>query len=76
MTRQAELFSKAKKGIPERYLLVNAIAKRVRQLQAGSDPLISVEDAEGLSLMEIALKEIGDAKLTLVTDKGKEAKKS
>ncbi len=55
-----KLFAKALQVIPQRYLLVNAMAMRIRQLQGGVEPLVDPGD---LSLFDIALKEIVDGKI-------------
>jgi len=57
-----QLFAKALKVIPQRYLLVNAMAMRIRQLQGGVEPLVEPED---LSLFDIALKEIVEGKILI-----------
>lgn len=57
-----KLFAKALKVIPQRYLLVNAMAMRIRQLQGGVEPLV---DPENLSLFDIALKEIVEGKIQI-----------
>lgn len=72
-----KLYGKALEVVPEHYMLVNAMAMRIRQLQGGVEPLV---DPENLSLFDIALKEIveqkievkkhGDTKtITLATEK-------
>lgn len=57
-----QLFAKALQVIPQRYLLVNAMAMRIRQLQGGVEPLV---DPENLSLFDIALKEIVEGKIQI-----------
>lgn len=57
-----KLYAKALEAIPQRYLLVNTMVLRMRQLQGGAEPLV---ESEGLSLFDIALKEIVEAKLTV-----------
>ncbi len=56
------LLSKALKRVQNRYLLVNLLAKRVRQLKDGARPLLDA--GSDLSLEEIALLEISEAKVT------------
>lgn len=57
-----KLFAKALQVIPQRYLLVNAMAMRIRQLQGGVEPLV---DPENLPLFDIALKEIVEGKIQI-----------
>lgn len=54
------LYAKALEAIPQRYMLVNTMVMRMRQLQGGAEPLV---ESEGLSLFDIALKEIVEAKI-------------
>jgi len=56
------LLSKALKRVQNRYLLVNLLAKRVRQLKDGAKALL--DGGSDLSLEEIALLEISEAKVT------------
>ncbi len=58
-------YSLALKKIPKRYLLVNILSKRVRQLQKGSEPLIQIEAGNSISNADIALKEIVEEKLVI-----------
>jgi len=72
-----QLYSKALEVIPQRYLLVNVMSMRIRQLQGGVEPLVEPENS---SLFDIALKEIvtgkiqvkkhDDKKETLLTTSG------
>jgi len=55
-----KLYGKALEVIPEHYLLVNAMSMRIRQLQGGVEPMV---DPDGLSLFDIALKEIVEQKI-------------
>lgn len=57
-----KLYAEALEVIPQRYLLVNAMAMRIRQLQGGVEPLV---DPENLSLFDIALKEIVQGKIVV-----------
>ena len=52
-----ELFQKATVKIPERYLLVNMVTIRTKQITNGADPLVDPED---LKPVDIALKEISE----------------
>ena len=55
-----KLYGEALEVIPEHYMLVNAMSMRIRQLQGGVEPLV---EPEGLSLFDIALKEIVEKKI-------------
>ena len=50
--------------IPSKQLLVNVVSKRVRQLMAGSRPLI--DDHFRMGLADIALSEIAAGKISIV----------
>jgi DNA-directed RNA polymerase subunit omega len=54
----------ASKVVPEPQILVNMVSKRVRQLSAGSRPMVPVEGRMGLA--DIALAEIAQGRLTIV----------
>lgn len=56
------LLSMALKRVQNRYLLVNLLAKRVRQLKDGARPLLDA--GNDLSFEEIALLEISEGKIT------------
>lgn len=58
-------YSLALKKIPKRYLLVNILSRRMRQLQKGSEPLIQMEEGNSISDADIALKEIIEEKLVI-----------
>lgn len=58
-------YSLALKKIPKRYLLVNILSRRMRQLQKGSEPLIQMEEGNSISDADIALKEIIEDKLVI-----------
>lgn len=47
--------------IPDPYILVNVVSRRVKQLRRGSRPL--VESLEKLALEDIALREIGERRI-------------
>jgi len=57
-----KLYAQALAVIPQRYMLVNAMVMRMRQLQGGAEPLV---ECEGMSLFDIALKEIVEGKITV-----------
>lgn len=56
----------ALKVIPSKQLLVNMVSKRVRQLTAGSRPLIETETRMGLA--DIALLEVASHHLTIMSE--------
>ncbi|HBA27000.1 MAG TPA: DNA-directed RNA polymerase subunit omega [Nitrospinae bacterium] len=58
-------YSLALKKIPKRYLLVNILSRRMRQLQKGSEPLVQMEEGNSISDADIALKEIIEEKLVI-----------
>ena len=47
----------------QRYLLINVIAKRARDLNRGARPLLV--DPAGMTVTEVALEEVREGKLTL-----------
>jgi DNA-directed RNA polymerase subunit omega len=53
---------KAKEIIPDPYILVNVVSRRVKQLRRGSRPL--VESLEKLSAEDTALREIAEGKIS------------
>jgi len=59
----SNLIEEASKVIIEPQVLINMVSKRVRQLSAGSRPMILVEPRMGLS--DIALAEIAQGKLAV-----------
>jgi DNA-directed RNA polymerase subunit omega len=61
-----QCIEQALKVIPSKQLLVNMVSKRVRQLMAGSRPLIETETWMGLS--DIALLEIANNHIVQVTE--------
>ncbi len=56
------LVNAALKHVPSPQILVNMVSKRVRQLGQGFRPLVPADPR--WTFMDIALKEIGDGKLT------------
>lgn len=56
----------ALKVVPNKQLLVNMVSKRVRQLTAGSRPLIEVENRMGFA--DIALLEIAHNHIAVMTE--------
>ncbi len=56
------LLEKARNITGNDKILVNLVSRRVRQLSASSRPL--VETDPGMGFIDIALKEIGEGKLT------------
>jgi DNA-directed RNA polymerase subunit omega len=63
---KAQYIDEASKTIPEQQLLINMVSRRVRQLNAGSRPLIEVEPGTGLA--DIALQEIAQGKIIIAQD--------
>jgi DNA-directed RNA polymerase subunit omega len=59
----AQLLEDAAKIITEPQVLINAVSRRVRQLTAGSRPMVEVELRMGLA--DIALMEIVKGKLAV-----------
>ena len=49
--------------VPDVPLLINMVSRRVRQLIAGERPLVKPDDVH-MEKMDIALREIGEGKLT------------
>ncbi len=60
----AQLLEDANKIIKEPQVLINAVSRRVRQLSAGSRPMVEVGVRMGLA--DIALAEIAQGKLAVV----------
>ncbi|MEI6033398.1 MAG: DNA-directed RNA polymerase subunit omega [Verrucomicrobiae bacterium] len=57
----AQILEEASKVIPEPQILINAVSRRVKQLMAGSRPMVEVGFRLGLA--DIALTEIAKGKL-------------
>ena len=57
--------------ISSRYSIVMATARRARQLVAGDEPL--VEDAEGRKALSVAVEELNNNKIKILTDEEKAA---
>lgn len=62
----AQLLENAAKVITEPQVLINAVSRRVRQLTAGSRPMVDVEFRMGLA--DIALTEIAKGKLAVAPE--------
>jgi DNA-directed RNA polymerase subunit omega len=60
----SQILEEASKVEPEIPLLINIVSKRIRQLNAGSRPLVSVHPRMGLA--DIALAEVAAGKLKAV----------
>lgn len=69
----SNFIEEASKVIHEPQVLINMISKRVRQLSAGSRPMVLVEGRMGLA--DIALCEIAQGKLVLSTEQNAPASK-
>ncbi|MBI5814002.1 MAG: DNA-directed RNA polymerase subunit omega [Nitrospinae bacterium] len=52
-----ELYNKALQKVPQKYLLANLIAMRMRQLIKGDPPMLDPEDMKPI---DVALKEISE----------------
>jgi DNA-directed RNA polymerase subunit omega len=63
---KAKNIEAASKVITEPQILINMVSRRVRQLNAGSRPLIDAEPGEGFA--DIALQEIAQEKLGLTVE--------
>ncbi|MBA3035675.1 MAG: DNA-directed RNA polymerase subunit omega [Desulfobacterium sp.] len=59
------------KRVPNRFLLVNMVAKRVRQIREGSEYLVNAPKNEDIV---IALREIAAGKIILVQNEIKDKK--
>lgn len=57
------------KRVPNRFLLVNMVAKRVRQIREGSDYLVSSPKNEDVV---VSLREVAAGKITIRDEKKKE----
>lgn len=62
----SQYIEQAIKIMPSKQLLVNMVSKRVRQLMAGSRPLIEIETRMGLA--DIALLEIANNHIAVMTE--------
>lgn len=58
-----EMLNQAKERIPNIPLLINAVSKRVRQLNAGARPLFRADPR--MSNMDVAITELAEGKLTV-----------
>lgn len=67
----AQILEEATKVIPEPQVLINMVSRRVRQLSAGSRPMVEVSFRMGLA--DIALAEIAQGKLAVAPATGSEA---
>jgi len=56
------LLEKARETVGNDKILVNLVSRRVRQLNATSRPLVEVDP--GMGFIDIALKEIGEGKIS------------
>ena len=62
----SQYIEQAMKVMPDKQLLVNMVSKRVRQLMAGSRPLIETESRMGLA--DIALLEIANNHIAIMME--------
>ena len=65
---RTELVEKASEVVEDTTLLINMVSKRVRQLNNGRSPLITV--VERLGAADIALTEIIEGKIVIDEDAG------
>jgi DNA-directed RNA polymerase subunit K/omega len=56
-----EMLRKVREKIPEKYMLINLVSKRMHQLQQGKESMI--ENTGNLSTLDIVFKEILESKL-------------
>jgi DNA-directed RNA polymerase subunit omega len=63
---KAQYIDEASKVISEPQVLINMVSRRVRQLNAGSRPLIDVDPGTGLA--DVALLEIAQGKLIMAPE--------
>jgi DNA-directed RNA polymerase subunit omega len=63
---KAQYIDEASKVISEPQVLINMVSRRVRQLNAGSRPLIEVDPGTGLA--DVALLEIAQGKLIVAPE--------
>jgi DNA-directed RNA polymerase subunit omega len=63
---KAQYIDEASKMIPESQILINMVSRRVRQLNAGSRPLIEVDPGTGLA--DIALQEIAQGRVIVTPE--------
>jgi len=61
------------KRVPNRFLLVNMVAKRVRQIREGSEYLVSSPKNEDVV---VSLREVAAGKITIKGKKAKEESRS
>ena len=66
----AVLLDEASKVITETPALINMVSRRVRELSAGSRPMVQVDSHMGLA--DIALVEIAQGKLSIAPVKAEE----
>lgn len=70
-TMNSQLVEEAAKIIPDMPILINAVSKRVRQLNAGSRPMIEV--GPRMDVADIALAEIAAGKIAVKLGSADEA---
>ena len=58
-----EYLEKAKVRVPNIPLLINVVARRVRQLNAGQRPMLK-PDSPNMPMVDLALREVAEGKLT------------
>ncbi|MFZ4588502.1 MAG: DNA-directed RNA polymerase subunit omega [Terrimicrobiaceae bacterium] len=60
---KSKYIDEATKVVPDTQILINMVSRRVRQLNAGSRPLVEMEPGQGVGLADIALLEIAEGKV-------------
>lgn len=69
-----EYIKLARAVVEDPFILVNIVSLRVKQLRQGSRPLI--ESLESLTLADVALREIGEGKISYELAEGGQAPKT
>lgn len=70
MSMNIHILEEATRVVPEPQILINMVSKRVRQLTAGSRPMVEVEPRMGFS--DIAMAEIAQGKLQIAPKESEE----
>ena len=60
----SQIIEQASQVVPNKQLLINMVSKRVRQLMAGSRPLI--DNSYNMGLADIALSEIAAGNISIL----------
>jgi DNA-directed RNA polymerase subunit K/omega len=65
MAVSTSLLARALEKIPDKRMLINGLSKRAAELARGGRPLISVNPQDGLSHLDIAMKEVIEGKISV-----------